>query len=70
MDSDPSFVAKHNALHNYLKANTTPAKKLIGGVIVPKGSIDNRTWKYADNLIDRANDTTGWVSFEPSLVNA
>jgi type III restriction enzyme len=70
LDSDPSFVAKHNALHNYLKANTTPAKKLIGGVIVPKGSIDNRTWKYADNLIDRANDTTGWVSFEPSLVNA
>ena len=69
LDSDPSFVAKHNALHNYLKANTTPSKKLIGGVIVPKGSIDNRTWKYADNLIDRANDTTGWVSFEPSLVN-
>lgn len=70
LDSDPNFVAKHNALHQYIRNKSTNDKKLVGGVIVPKGTPDNRTWKYADNLIDRANDTTGWVSFEPSLVNA
>jgi hypothetical protein len=28
---------------------------------------DNRIWKYCDNTISNANDTTGWLSFEPSL---
>lgn len=68
LDSDPEFVAKHNALIKYLESNTSITKPLFGGVIVPKGPRDNRTWKYCDNLITKANDTTGWVSFEPSLI--
>jgi len=68
LDSNSDFVAKHNALFNYLKENSTIEKPLIGGVIVPKGALDNRTWKYCDNLIDKATDMTGWVSFEPSMI--
>jgi type III restriction enzyme len=67
LGSDPNFVAKHNALHQYIKASSTKSKLLMGGVIVPKGTWDNRTWKYAENLIDRSDSTTGWVSFEPSM---
>jgi type III restriction enzyme len=67
LDSDPEFVNKHNALIKYIEEKSTKDKTLIGGVIVPKGHNDNRTWKYCDNLITKANDTTGWVSFEPSL---
>src|SRR5690606_29914226 len=65
LDSDPEFVNKHNALIKYIEEKSTKDKTLIGGVIVPKGHNDNRTWKYCDNLITKANDTTGWVSFEP-----
>ena len=25
------------------------------------------TWKFCENPISAANDTTGWTSFEPSL---
>lgn len=69
LDSDPNFVKKHNALNAYVAAKTTAKKPLIGGVIVPKGQQGNRIWKYCDNQIDNSNDTTGWVSFEPSLHN-
>lgn len=67
LDSDPDFVNKHNALNDYLGNKTTKAKPLIGGVLVPKGKEENRIWKYCDNKIEKANDTTGWVSFEPSM---
>tara|TARA_R110002051_G_scaffold218896_1_gene282757 strand:- start:27663 stop:29948 length:2286 start_codon:yes stop_codon:yes gene_type:complete len=67
LDSDPNFVKKHNALNKYISTKSTKEKPLIGGVIVPKGQQGNRIWKYCDNQIDKANDTTGWVSFEPSL---
>ncbi len=67
LDSDKQFVNKHNALFQYIQENSSKSKPLIGGVIVPKGSINNRTWKYADNLISKADDTTGWISFEPSM---
>lgn len=66
LGSDPNFVAKHNALYSYVHSKSTKEKQLIGGVIVPKGTWENRTWKYAENLIDRSDNTTGWVSFEPS----
>ena len=67
LNSDAEFVAKHNALIKYLSEKSTEDKRLIGGVIVPKGFNENRIWKYCDNLISNSNDTTGWVSFEPSL---
>lgn len=68
LDSDPEFVKKHNALIEYMAEKSTEEKPLIGGVIVPKGLQDNRIWKYCDNTISNANDTTGWLSFEPSLI--
>ncbi|GGG51646.1 DEAD/DEAH box helicase [Bizionia arctica] len=68
LDSDPEFVNKHNALIKYIEEKTKADKTLIGGVIVPKGTRDNRTWKYCDNQIEKANDTIGWLSFEPSLI--
>ncbi|MGB5981998.1 MAG: DEAD/DEAH box helicase family protein [Nonlabens sp.] len=67
LDSDPNFIQKHNALHNYVSKKSTKEKPLIGGVIVPKGKAENRIWKYCDNQINNATDTTGWISFEPSL---
>lgn len=69
LDSDPNFVKKHNALFEYLKNKNTDEKPLIGGVIVPRSKSDFSVWKYADNLIDKANDTTGWLAFEPSKFN-
>jgi len=68
LDSDPEFVKKHNALIEYMAEKSTTEKPLIGGVIVPKGLQDNRIWKYCDNTISNANDTTGWLSFEPSII--
>mgnify|MGYP000162095101 CR=1 FL=1 len=69
LDSDPNFTRKHNALFNYLKEKSTKEKPLIGGVIVPRSKSDYSVWKYADNLIDKANDTKGWVAFDPSRLN-
>jgi len=65
--SDAEFVSKHNALINYINASSKPEKQLLGRVIVPKGTPENRTWKYCDNLINNSLDATGWVSFEPSI---
>jgi type III restriction enzyme len=69
LDSDPNFVRKHNALYKYLHDKSTKEKPLIGGIIVPRSKSDYSVWKYAENLIDKANDTTGWVAFDPSLIN-
>jgi type III restriction enzyme len=65
LNSEPEFVVKHNALHEYIKAKREEGKKMIGGIIVPTGKED-RLWKYCDNLINNAYDTTGWVNFLPS----
>lgn len=65
-DSDPEFCNKHNALHQYLSTQNTIGKNLLGGIIVPKGE---GVWKYCDNKITSARDTTGWLSFDPALVN-
>lgn len=69
LDSDPNFVRKHNALFNYIQEKSTTEKPLIGGVIVPRSKSDYTVWKYADNLIDKANDHTGWTAFDPSRLN-
>lgn len=69
LDSDPNFVRKHNALFNYIKEKSTTEKPLLGGVIVPRSKSDYTVWKYADNLIDKANDHTGWTAFDPSLID-
>lgn len=65
LDSEPEFVVKHNALHQYINTKRAEGKKIIGGVIVPKGK-ENRIWKYCDNLINNAHDITGWTTFLPS----
>lgn len=65
LDSDSEFCNKHNALHDYILAQNALGRNLLGGVIVPKGE---GVWKYCDNLITSAKDTTGWVMFDPALV--
>lgn len=65
-DSDPEFCNKHNALHEYIQEQNKTGKNLLGGIIVPKGE---GVWKYCDNPITNATDTTGWISFDPALVN-
>jgi type III restriction enzyme len=66
LDSDTEFVSKHNALHAYIQEQNAAGKDMIGGIIVPKGE---GVWKYCDNLISSSKDTTGWISFDPALVN-
>ena len=65
-DSDPEFVNKHNALHQYIGAQNKMGKSLLGGIIVPRGE---GVWKYCDNLISSSKDLTGWVSFDPANIN-
>ena len=65
-DSDPEFCNKHNALHQYISTQNIIGKNLLGGIIVPKGE---GVWKYCNNKITSARDTTGWISFDPALVN-
>lgn len=66
LNSDPEFCNKHNALHQYISIQKTKGKNLLGGIIVSKGE---GVWKYCDNKITNAMDTTGWISFDPALVN-
>lgn len=66
LNSEKEFVNKHNALHEYILKHKTNEQNLIGGIIVPKGE---GVWKYCDNLITSATDTTGWISFDPALAN-
>lgn len=63
LDSDPEFVNKHNALHAYLQAEGGPGGRFFGGIIVPKG---DGVWKYCENLISSATDTTGWTMYDPA----
>jgi type III restriction enzyme len=65
-DSEPEFCNKHNALHQYVVEQNASGKKMLGGIIVPKGE---DVWKYCDNPITSPKDTTGWISFDPALVN-
>jgi len=65
-DSEPEFCNKHNALINYISEFSKPEKELIGGVIVPQKISNIIMWKYCDNLITDARDTTGWLNFNPA----
>jgi type III restriction enzyme len=64
-DSDPEFVNKHNALHAYLEEANRGGRRLMGGIIVPKG---DGVWKYCENLISSARDTTGWTMYDPANI--
>jgi type III restriction enzyme len=66
LNSDAEFCNKHNALHQYIQKQKIKGQMLIGGVIIPKGV---GVWKYCDNPITTATDTTGWISFDPALTN-
>jgi type III restriction enzyme len=68
--SDPNFISKHNALIDYFAENSTSEKPLIGGIIVAQGTGKELIWKYSENKITSAKDTSGWVSFDPSMVTA
>ncbi len=65
LDSDPEFVNKHNALHAYVEKANKSGQKLMGGIIVPKG---DGVWKYCENPISSARDTTGWSMYDPANV--
>jgi type III restriction enzyme len=65
LDSDPEFCNKHNALHLYIKERQLK-RKIVGGVIV---QLEQDVWKYCDNPITSAKDTTGWISFDIALEN-
>lgn len=66
LDSEPEFCNKHNALINYIAEENKAGKLLLGGVIVQK---TEGVWKYCDNTITNSKDTTGWISFDPALIN-
>jgi type III restriction enzyme len=65
LNSDPDFVAKHNALHKYVNKWRAKDRKIIGGVIVAEGKED-KLWKYCNNPINNAHDTQGWTVFLPT----
>ncbi len=62
LGSDPSFCKKHNALIQYMAEENKKGKKLFGGIIIEK---EPTIWKYCENRIVSAHDTTGWVMFNP-----
>ncbi len=64
------FEAKHNAMVDYLKENSTEEQPLIGGVIVPRSPTDYSIWKYCENKIDNSHDATGWSTFDPALITS
>ncbi|RMG69581.1 MAG: restriction endonuclease subunit R [Bacteroidetes bacterium] len=66
LDSDPEFVNKHNALHAYIQTENQRGRKLMGGIIVPKGE---GVWKFCENPISSARDTMGWTLYDPANVD-
>lgn len=70
LGSEEEFVAKHNAMVEYLAENSTDEQPLVGGVIVPRSSTDYSVWKYCENKIENNHDSTGWTPFDPSLITA
>lgn len=59
--SDIFAADKHNALLQYMKANSTPGQPLAGGVILRQGS----NWLYSPLPIENTTDTLNWDSFYP-----
>ncbi len=65
-DSDPDMIAKHNALFNYLTKLASGGQRVIGGILLPKGTPENRRWVYPPGLITSGSDTTNWLTFYPT----
>lgn len=59
--SDMFAADKHNALLEYVKANSSPQQPLAGGVILQQGS----NWLYSPLPIENTTDTLNWDSFYP-----
>lgn len=60
-DSDMFAAEKHNALLEYIRANSTTEQPLAGGVILQQGS----NWLYSPLPIVNTTDTLNWSSFYP-----
>jgi len=69
LGSDEEFVAKHNAMIDYINENSTNEKPLIGGIIVPRSATDYSVWRYCENKIQNSHDATGWSTFDPTAFN-
>lgn len=61
---------KERVIINDTADENYPNHILIEGVIVPKESLDDRLWKYAENRISASNDTTGWSVYNPSAFHS
>lgn len=68
LGSEEEFVAKHNAMVDYLAENSTVEQPLIGGVIVPRSPTDYSVWKYCENKLENNHDATGWTAFDPLVL--
>lgn len=59
--SDLFAADKHNALLEYIKANSTAEQPLAGGIILKQGS----NWLYSPRPIENTTDTLNWIAFYP-----
>nr|MDE6311933.1 type III restriction endonuclease subunit R [Muribaculaceae bacterium] len=59
--SDMFAADKHNALLEYIIANSTERQPLFGGVILQQGS----NWLYSPMPIENTTDTLSWVCYYP-----
>lgn len=60
-DSDPTAVAKHNALIEYLTQQNAKGQNLQGGVLIEEKGI----WKFCNGRIKNTTDLRTWTSFWP-----
>ena len=69
LNSDSEGARKHNALFNYMQAESKKRSiPIIGGVII--GENDFKTWKYSPEQIDNIRDIFGWATFNPQQYQA
>lgn len=61
IESDDYAVAKHNALIEYMKINSSDKMNLRGGVILKQSNC----WVYSEKQISNTSDTTEWKIFDP-----
>lgn len=68
-NSDSEGARKHNALFNYMQAESKKRSiPIIGGVII--GENDFKTWKYSPEQIENIRDISGWATFNPQQYQA
>jgi type III restriction enzyme len=65
-DSDPDMVAKHNALYAYLEGLSGQGQRVVGGILLAKGTGSDRRWVYPSGPITSGGDTSGWLTFYPT----